>query len=162
MEQLQTETTRIWCKIFTGFIWWSNAPCIRRHRTGKNQRDDIILGGKSIEDHNRILQEVTTKCSKTQHNLQQGEMCIWKKRNRILWASFHREWVETWSIQDQGNNGVWKTPVKRRSKKFPCDDRILGQPYLRPCHSDGTTEEIDKEEHEIQMGKRWRSSIWET
>ena len=49
---------------------------------------------------------------------------------------------------------MWKTPVKRRSKKFPWDDRIHGQPYPKPRHSDSTTEEIDKKKgREIQMGK---------
>ena len=45
----------------------------------KNQRDDIILGGKSIEDHNRILQEVLQRAAK--HNITfNREKCVFGRR----------------------------------------------------------------------------------
>ena len=45
----------------------------------KYQRDDIILGGKSIEDHNRILQEVLQRAAK--HNITfNREKCVFGRR----------------------------------------------------------------------------------
>ena len=57
----------------------------------KNQRDDIILGGgKSIEDHNRILQEVLQRAAK--HNITfNREKCVFGRRETEFFGHLFTE-----------------------------------------------------------------------
>ena len=74
-----------------------------------NQRDDILSGGRD-EEHREMLHENSNSTSKRPwHYIQQREMPVRKREDRVLWTHFYQRWIETVAGQGQSNQTVWST-----------------------------------------------------
>ena len=85
--QHETQETDIWSQLFPGsfdkamFRIFGDIPfCL-------NQRADILIGGTTLEEHNKTYS--STKIKRLWNNTEQGQMPVWSTGNRILWIQVH-------------------------------------------------------------------------
>ena len=104
-----------------------------------NQRDDILLGGKTMEEHN-VQQDIGSSPAESSGvwNHIQRQVPVWSRVDRVLWTQVHERRIKAKPRENQSCETKQPARIKRSCKKFPWHDQVSIKVHPKICITNRT------------------------